>query len=438
MRGISIQHLSLPKLKIERFYIKLDKKLIVTAHKIEYKRDSKSKTSVYEINKIISYFRYLNPIFKSISLKNIIYNDEKVNLLYKDDIFYLDSKFLTIDANVTQDSKKNIKMNIKQMILKDYQLELKGNLTLDLRNKIYSYNGKFDILNINGNAKIKINKNLLYYDINTKKFNSLAPIMKYLKSKVFIEPLAREWIYKKIRAKKYKLNYLKGKYNIKTKEFYPLLIKGLATAKDVKIGINPSIALAHAKTVKVRLENNNLYFNLTKPTYDKKIINANNIYIYNLLTTKNGIIVDIKSKTLLDKYIHNILKSFNINIPISQKDGNNSSNIILDIRFRPYNINVKGEFLISNSHFKLLGIPFFTQHAKVRLDNQNVYLKNCNLSYKKLFDIETTGIFKTTQGSYNGKANINSLLISLKNSSILNIKKLKNEPVNIKIGKNRI
>ena len=435
MQGISIQQLTLPKLKIERFYIKLDKKLIVRAHKIEYKRDSKSKTSVYEINKIISYFKYLNPIFKSISLKNIIYNDEKVNILYKDNIFYVDSKFLTIDANVTQDNKKNIKMNIKQMILKDYQLELKGNLTLDLRDKTYSYDGKFDLLNISGNAKIKINKNLLYYDLNTASFNSLAPVMKYLKSKVFIEPLAREWIYKKIKAKKYKLNYLIGKFNIKTKEFYPLFIKGLATAKDVKIKFNPSVTPAYARTVKVKLENNKLYFNLTKPTYEKKIINVNNLYIYNLLTTKNGIVVDIKSRTLLDKYIHNILKSFKIDIPINQIDGKNSSNLILDIRFKPYSINVKGEFLISHSHFKLLGIPFFTKHAKIRLDNQNVYLKNYNLSYQKLFDIETTGIFKIKKGSYNGKADINSLLISLKNSPILDIKKLKNEPVNIKIGK---
>ena len=435
MRGISIQHITLPKLKIERFYIKLDKKLTLRAHKVEYKRDSKSKTSVYEINKIISYFKYLNPIFKSISLKNIIYNDERVNLLYKDDIFYVDSKYLTVDANVTQDSKKNIKMSIKQMILKDYKLELKGDLTLDLRDKIYKYNGKFDILNISGNAKIKIHKNMLYYDLNTTFFNSLAPIMKYLKSKVFIEPLAREWIYKRVKAKKYKLYYLKGKYNLKDKEFYPLSMKGLATAKDVKIEINPSISQAHAKVVKIRLENNKLYFNLIKPTYEKKNINVNRLYIYNLLTTKNGIIIDIKSKTLLDKYIHNILKSFKIDIPITQADGNSSSHLILDIRFKPYSINAKGKFLINNSHFKLLGVPFYTRHAKVILDNQNVYLKNCNLSYKKLFDINTTGVLKAKDGSYNGTTDINSLLITLKNSSILDIKQLKNEPVNIKISK---
>ncbi|MFK5880774.1 MAG: AsmA-like C-terminal domain-containing protein [Sulfurospirillum sp.] len=437
MHGISIQHLTLPKLKIENLYIKLDKKFTVSAYRVDFKRDSKSQTSSYEINKIISYFKYLNPLFKSISLKNINYNDEKVSLLYKDDIFYANSKFLTLDAKVTQEAGRIIDLKINQMILKDYKIELKGELALNLKKKIYNYNGRFNILNIDGNASIDIDGNILNYKLKTDTFNSLKPIMKFINSKVFIEPLANAWIYKKIVAKRYKLDYLKGRFNLKTKEFYPKLIKGRATAKNVRIKFHPLVAPAYAKQVKVKLSKNTLSFYLLAPTYEKKKIKINDIHIYNILTSKNGIIVNISSNTLLDKYIHNILKNFGINIPITQASGNNHSNIVLDVKFRPFSIDAKGEFTVKNSKFKILGVPFYTKYAKIRLDNYDVFLQNSNIVYKKLFSINTTGILKTKKKIYSGKADINSLVVDMKGTHILQISRLKNQQVYIKMSKNK-
>ena len=437
MHGISIQHLTLPKVKIENLYVKLDKKLIVSAYKINFQRDSKSQASSYEINKIISYFKYLNPLFKSISLKNINYNDEKVNLLYKDDIFYVNSKFLTLDAKVTQKTGRIIDLNIKQMILKDYKIELKGELTLNLKMRIYDYRGKFNILNINGNTRIYIDKDILNYELKTDTFKSLKPIMKYINSKVFIEPLANAWIYKKIIAKQYKLDYLKGRFNLKTKEFYPKLVKGLATAQNVTIRFHPLVTPAYAKQVKARLTDNTLSFKLQKPIYEKKKIKINDIHIYNILTSKNGIVVNISSNTLLDKYVHNILKNFGIKIPITQSSGKNSSNIALDVKFRPYSIKAKGVFKIQNSKFKLSGVPFYTKFAIIKLNNYNVFLQNCNLIYKKLFDINTTGVFKTKEEIYNGKVDINSLNIDIKGFHLLQISHLKNQKVSVKMSKNK-
>ncbi len=437
MQGISIQHLTLPKLNIQRLYVKLDKKLIVSANKIDFKRDSKAQTSIYEINKIISYFRYLNALFKSVSLKNINYNDEKVSLLYKDDIFYINSKYLTLDAKITQDVGKIIDMDIKQMILKDYQLELRGELALNLKKKIYNYNGKFSILNIDGNTTIDINKDILHYKLKTGSFNSLEPIMKFINSRVFIEPLANAWIYKKIVAKRYRLEYIKGKFNLKTKEFYPEFIEGVADAENVTIKFHPKVTPAYAKAVKVKLSNNTLSFYLTSPTYEKKRVKINDIYIYNILTSKNGIVVDINSNTLLDKYVHNILKSFDIKIPVTQISGKNRSNIVLDVKFRPFGIKAKGEFIVKNSHFKLLGLPFYTKYAKIKLDNYDVFLQNCNLVYKKLFNINTTGRLQTKQGTYDGKADINSLTVDIKGEHILNISHLKDQVVSIKMSKDK-
>jgi hypothetical protein len=437
MHGISIQHLSLPKLNIQKLYVKLDKKLIVSAKKVEFKRDSKARTSVYEINKIISYFKYLNPLFDSISLQNINYNDEKVSLLYKEGIFYINTKYLTLDASIKQETSEIIEIKIKQMILKDYLLELKGELALNLEKKIYNYNGNFSIFNIDGNASIDIDKNMLDYKLSTKPFDSLDPLMDMINSKVFLEPLADAWIHKKIVAKEYKLLYLKGKFDLKSKEFFPKLIKAQAVVKNATIKFHPKVTPAHAKKIEVTLQNNTLDFNLTSPTYEKKKIKINDIHIYNILTTKNGIIVDIDSDTLLDKYIHNILKSFGIKIPITQISGKNHSNIYLDVKFRPFGIKAKGEFVVKNSRFKLLGVPFYSKYAKIKLNNYDVFLQNCNLSYKKLFNINTSGKLQTKRGIYSGKVDINSVLVDIKGEHILNISNLRKQNVSIKMSKNK-
>ena len=434
MYGIKIDNIDTPQIKIDRLYIKLDKKLILKAKNIKFFRNSKAKTSKDEIYKLLNYIKYLNKIFTMVSLKNIEYNNEKVNILYKDDIFYLDSKFLTLDSKIWYKNRK-ISLKIKQLILKDEDLELRGLFKYDLKEGDYFFNGQFSFLNIEGSAKIEIKKDMLYYNLKTKKFDSLAPVMEYLKTKVFIEPLARAWIYKKIVGKEYRLEYLEGKYNLKTGDFYPNFMRGKAIVKDALITFNPKVTSAHADIIVVKLENNTLSFKLTKPTYEGKDIDIVDIHIYNLLTTKNGIVVNLNSNTLLDKYIHNILKSFGIKIPITQYSGTNRSNLKLDIKFKPFAIDAKGVFVIKNSKFKLEKIDMYSKYAKIILDNNKVYLKDTNLRYKKLFDIDTKGTFYLDKREYLGKVNINRLKIDLKDKNILNIKNLKNQTFQLYFGK---
>ncbi len=432
--GIKIEDISLSTIKIDKLYIKLDKKLILKAKNIQFYRNSKSKTSKDEIYKLLNYIKYLNSFFKYISLKNIEYENEKVSLLYKDDIFYIDSKYLTLDSKL-EFKNSEIKLKIKQLILKDEKLELKGIFKYNLKSRLYKYHGKFSFMNIEGIADIKIENDMVFYKLYTKKFDSLAPIMEYLKSRVFIEPLARAWIYKKIVGKEYKLENLEGKFNLKTGDFYPNFIKGRAVVKDALITFNPKVTGAHADIIVVKLENNTLSFELTKPTYEGKDIDIVDIHIYNLLTTKNGIVVNLKSDTLLDKYIHNILKSFGIKIPITQYSGTNDSSLKLDIKFKPFAIDAKGVFIIKNSKFKLEKIDMYSKYAKIVLDNDKVYLKDTNIRYENLFDMDTKGTFYLDKREYIGKVDINSLKIDIKDKNILDIKNLKNQTFKLYFGK---
>ena len=431
MHGITINSIILPKLKINELYIKLDKKFIVEANKIEISRDSRAKNSAYEIYKLAKYGKYLNQFFQEILLKNVRYNNEIVNLIYKENIFYLNSNYLTIDAKLQDVSNGKININVKQMILKDYNIELIGKTVFDLKKNIYDYSGKFDILNINGNLNFKIEKDKVYYQASSERFASLKPIMKYIEAHVKLEPIVSAWIYKKIVAKDYKLNNIQGIFNLVSGKFFPKLMRADATAKDATIQFHPDVTPALAKKIDIKLQDNKLMFRLDNPTFKGKKITINNIYIYNLLTTNNGIVVDITSDSLLDDALHSILKAFNIDIPITQLSGINHSNLRLDIKFLPYSIDAKGKFVVKDSMLKIKGINFFTKFSTIRLDNNKVFLDHSNLSYKNIFDLNTTGIFQTDTQQYHGLFAINTLNIGLKNSKLLQIKNLQNQPISL-------
>ena len=49
IHGIAIDSISLPKLKIEQLYIKLDKKLIVTIEKLEIEAQTQNDTSLKRV-----------------------------------------------------------------------------------------------------------------------------------------------------------------------------------------------------------------------------------------------------------------------------------------------------------------------------------------------------------------------------------------------------
>ncbi|WP_331775960.1 YhdP family protein [Sulfurospirillum sp. 1612] len=436
MHGITINSITLPKLRINELYIKLDKKLIVESNQIKILRDSKAKNSAYEIYKLAKYGKYLNQFFQEISLKNVQYNDEVINLLYKDNVFYLNSNYLTIDAKLQDVSKGKINIDVKQMILKDYDIELVGKTILDLKKNIYDYSGKFDILNIDGHLNFKIEKDKVYYQASSEHFASLEPIMKYIEARVKLEPIVSAWIYKKIVAKDYKLNNIQGMFNLLSGDFFPKLMQANATLKEATIQFHPDVTPALAKKIDITLQDNKLIFHLDDPTFKGKKITINNIYIYNLLTTSNGIVVDITSNSLLDSTIHSILKAFNINIPITQSSGINHSNLYLDIKFLPYSIDAKGDFTVKDSILNIKGVNFFTKYATIRLDNNKIFIDHSNLAYKNIFDLNTTGIFKTDTQQYHGLVSINALDIGLKDNKLLQIKNLQDEPIKLTLKPN--
>ncbi len=437
LHGFTINSLTLPRINIKRLYIRLDKKLIV---KIDYLKIKKNytKTNVSEqILNIKNYLKYFNATFKEIDIEKIAYNNEILSLKYKKNLFFLETNQLYVLSTISLSNQNLFMINIKKLYLKQYQTFLSGYLKINIQNNIYSYDGVFITHNINGKIKLTLKNNILQYYIYNVKSNNIAPFMDYLNSKIKINKIISNWIYKYITAKDYHLQYLFGRIDLKTGKFYPKYMQGEATIKNVAVKFHKNLPPVKIKNIKINLKNNTLSFNLNNPKYEGINLKGSSVKITNLLTKGAYIDIVIKTKHFLDQKIKNILQNYHINIPIIQKGSKTKAILKITIPFVPFSINTDGNFTTDNSSIIFKGIRFYTKHTDIVLHNNIIKLKNTNLSYKNIFDINSTGILDTKKDIFVGYVNINKLLIKYKNFVLLKTKSQKSK-IKIDLKNNKI
>jgi len=426
VNGISIDNLTLPTIKIDQLYIKLDKKFIVSVQTLDIKKETQTDTSLEEIAELIKNFPYINQFFSKISLENIIYANETLSLHYEDNTFKLDSKHLSVNLMITPIEKWRVDVEIQEAHLKDYHLTLNGKTRMDFKEKTYNYEGNFEIFGLQGIALIDIKDKLLTYHVQSEPFKNknLKDLMDFIVSNVELDQIAKDWIDKNIIGQEYVLHFFEGKLNLETLDYFPMQMRGRATVKNATVSFEPSVPPAYVSEIGIEFKNDKLLFDIKEPTYEKRTIDKADVYIYNLIGKGTGIVVDLNATSKLDAPIHKILHAFKIDVPINQLSGKTDANVRLDIRFLPYDINATGTFKLSPSDFTLSGVPMSTKYGEVRLDNFKIILDNANLKYKNLFDINATGIFDAKKSLYRGDIDINALLLDFSGTKLLKITNL--------------
>ncbi|MBT0612739.1 DUF3971 domain-containing protein, partial [Campylobacter hyointestinalis subsp. hyointestinalis] len=91
INGIKIDNFHSNIIDIEKLYIKLDKKLIVNLKNLEIHKQKNQKKSSKELLDISDNIIWLNRLFKEINIENLTYGEFSIKLLYKDNIFYIDT-----------------------------------------------------------------------------------------------------------------------------------------------------------------------------------------------------------------------------------------------------------------------------------------------------------------------------------------------------------
>ena len=227
---------------------------------------------------------------------------------------------------------------------------------------------------------------------------------------------------------KIQLKEFYGSFDLEKNEIIEKSLFGKAVIKDAKIKFHKDAKKISTKQIDVGFRNDKLTLDLIEPVYEKIKIDGSFVHIENLTSEKNGVVeVNIKApKAKLDHRILDILKAYNINLPLIQKTGFVDATVNLKI---PYltskKMNTKGKFILGKSDILLNSFEFSTKKASVFLDNEKVKIVNADIKHKNMITANLNFVIDTNKSNASGDALIKSFLIEDKNSKIINIKNVK-------------
>ena len=362
LSGLKISSISLGNFSLSQLYIKLDKKLILEVDEIIIKEQKSSvNSSSDDLLKNISKFPYVLDVFKKIEVKNLRIKDNYFTISFDDKHLYLDNKYVNLSASMKY-NEPQVSLDIHSIYLKDIDLTLIGKSKIDLDKKVMNFFGTYLLKEkVQGEIDLKLDENFFDFHINgSKSVKSIA----FLKDFFRLDEVAEAWMYDNVEGD-INLKYLQGRIDIQKLE--PILnsIEGNVVINDAKLRFHKNAKRVNTKKLNITYKNDKLSFDLEKPTYNKNKIYGSRVYISDLTSLEKGtVVVDLKTKSLLNDDILGILKAYDIKLPLKQISGKLDSTLVLSI---PYlatkKMKVDGNFKVKDSVLRLEDFEFFATKA---------------------------------------------------------------------------
>jgi len=367
--GIQADSLVFGKYKVERLYIKLDKKFTLNAHKIIIP-SSKKKPTFDNIDETFDRIKYLFTFFDEINLKNIIFNDNILDFNFNNDILHIKSMEYEINGTIKRNSNILI-ANISNLNIKKENININGNLKYNLDNNTLQSRGNFDAYHIKGNFSAKKIKDKITFKLNSKTFVDLKTLI----HRIPMHEVIKSWIVDKVQAKKYTLNTLEGSGNIIDDGFELDFntLKANAFVEGVKIYYQKDLPPILADSIHIDYKNRGLYFTLQNPFYEKRSLENSKVSIVDL-GGKAMLKLDLHVHSPIDNILQKVLLSYHLNIPVKHKGKDSYAKIKIDLplgkKYTNKKISVKVNVDVSRGEVWYKNIKLPIEKASVTFDNK--------------------------------------------------------------------
>ncbi len=365
-QGIQISKLNIDGIHISKLYLKLDKKIILYAKKIEIVTTKKKKT--LSMDPYLYLINYFPKVFQKITIDSIQYKNRDFSIYYTKRIFKIFSPDISLKISLWYDLGVNFR--IIRFIYKPYSLELAGS------GKIYksnlSFQGRYTIEGIHGDLRIKKRKKIL--DIFTKTDIFENSNLTKLFSHIPINPLIEEWSCQRIKGEHYKLLFLKAHIDL-NRPITPKNFEAHATAKNVVVKFDDQLPGAKIKKVSLRLKNGNLYFDLFKPRYLDRRLDGSKAVIYKLGKSGSYLKLLIKTISPFDRKIKKLLHRYGVDIPIEHKRGVLMAQVEIIVNFKNFGTKIKGDFKTKESLINLEGIDIIVHTGHLKINDDRVIIR---------------------------------------------------------------
>jgi len=381
--GIKINDFEFYGVKLEQLYIKLDKKLIVRAKQIKlpkFKQNTEQKASDKQLLNLSQGVDYLDTFFQEISLESVqIGDDFKIKILFLDDIFFVDSPYLNIDIKFQNEQQNGVdRFIVRNLSLKDFNVSISGEGSANFDKDDYKFEGNFTSHELNGKLSFALKDTLLTYKAYDVEAGSIKDFIAELDSRIHLNSEVKNWIYGYIVADDYHLNEINGKADLKKNNLFLNDLNATANAKNLLVKFDKGLPAVNVAEANITLNNSKLKFDLTAPVYKGKKLDGSNVAINNIFDEKSANLeLFIKTNSIYDEAINEILRAYKINVPVRQLSGKMDASLKILIKldekslenFDEKSVIANGDFKISDAVLDIAGSKFNAKSALVKLVN---------------------------------------------------------------------
>ena len=386
---------------------------------IEYKsKKTQTTNSIEEIKKSIELLPKVLKFFEKIEINRLKIDDNEFEIILNDEILYLDNKYINLSSKIDINSNQVV-FDLYSLYLKDLNLLFDGKVKLDYFNEKLNYYGKFYYQDLESNLNVEMTKEIAKFYLVSEPFKSL----KFIKEFLHLPVIAEEWMYDNVEGD-IKLQEFYGEYDLKNNHIIEDSLQGKAQIKEAKIRFHKDVDIVNTKSLDISFKNNKLHFDLIEPIFKNKKLDGSFVTIHNLTSEKDGQVdVFLKTSSKLDKDILDILKAYDITIPLIQNTGSTQASLLMKF---PYdlskNMSTYGEFFVNNAQISIDNFSFDSKYAEVILNDSIIQIKNGDFKYKNMIDSIVNLNLDTTTLKSSGDVNIKSFLIKKDSESIIDIK----------------
>jgi hypothetical protein len=398
----------------------MDKKLILNIENIELKSKKTETTSSFdELKKDLESLPMILKLFQKIDIERLKIADNEFKIILDEDTLYLDNKFVNISSKIDISSSQ-VTFDLNSLYLKDVELLFDGKIKVDYFNEKMDYFGNFYYQDIQSHINVEMTKKLAKFYLVSEPFKSL----KFLKKIVTLAPEAEAWMYDNVEGD-IKLQDFYGEFDLEKNELVFDSLRGNAQIEAAKIRFHKDVDVVNTKSLDISFEKDSLAFKLIEPTFKDKSLDGSFVTIHNLTSEKLGEVeVFIKANTKLDKDILDILKAYDINLPLVQTKGNTDASLQMIF---PYEASkpmiTKGVFLLSDADILINKFGFSSKSAEVLLNDSMIEIKNADFKHKNMIDALVNINLDTKTLKSEGSVDIKSFLIAKENKEeIINVK----------------
>ncbi len=437
--GIKINDFEFYGVKLEQLYIKLDKKIIARAKQIRlpnFKKESKQKSSNERLLNLSKSVDFIDTIFQEISLENVqIGDDFKLKILFLDDIFFVDSPYLNVDIKFQNEQQDGIDLfSVRNLSFKDFNVSISGEGSADFDKNDYKFEGNFTSHELHGKLNFALKDTFLTYKAYDVEAGSIKNFIDELDRRIELNSEVKNWIYGYIVADDYELKEINGKADLAKNNFYLNDLNATANTKNLLVKFEKGLPAVNVGEANITLKNSKLKFDLISPIYNGKKLDGSSVVINNIFDEKSANLeLLIKTKSIYDEAINEILKAYKIIVPVRQLSGKMDASLKILIKldekslknFDEKSVIANGEFKISDAVLEIAGSKFNTENALVKLidtTNLNIDATGFGLEFFKANAKVNIDLRKST-GEIKGT--IESFDLKEKNDEIL---AFKNEP----------